>query len=258
MYSPLDAESDKKAQELWAAQYPYGGFCFGPDKPTVHLVQDQGKQVIRFEGSALNGEIRQCLYPNFSFSDWTDFVYDTMGTDWIARLGIDDNSPQVRQCAHLVTKALIDKRATGEIDFWNWFQDRLTVAQTGYTNDVWDAPTWIPAIIPQVWIQWHSETLPDLRTWGSPYASQPQRIDFAVFWNNRRHAVLIDGIQHYAKKRNNVWEASEEQYSNRLAEDRFLRLNAWEVFRVSNWELRDPERRAIAMQDFEKQIGFEF
>ena len=92
----LGMRSDNKAQKLWTSQYPYGGFCFGPDKPTVHIIQEQGKQVVRFEGSVLNGEIRKCLYPNFSFKDWTDFVYDDMGLNWLEQLGVDNGSLQER------------------------------------------------------------------------------------------------------------------------------------------------------------------
>ncbi len=203
--------------------------------------------------------MRKCLYPSFSFKDWTDFVYDEMGVDWFERLGIETHNLHIglRDCAHLTTAALIDPHAPGERAFWDAYFAMLSSAQMGYTENRWDAPDWIPALIPQVWDQWHSETVQDLRKWGSPYASQPQRIDFAVFWNCKRQAVLIDGIQHYAVKRGGRWDASEEEYSKRLAEDRFFRANDWEVFRVSNWELREPSRIARIMEEFEKHTGFQ-
>ena len=237
---------------------PYGGFCFGPDKPKVHILQEKGRQVVRFVGASRNGEIRKCLYPSFSFRDWTDFIYDEMGITWLHRLGIQDIVPEYRDGAHLVTETLVDKNAPGEQAFWNAYFASLRDIQMGYTDEGWDAPDWIPALVPQVWVQWHSDSVQDLRRWGSPYASQPQRIDFAVFWNNKRYAILIDGIQHYAVKRNGIWMASEEEYSKRLAEDRFFRANDWEVFRVSNWELRDQPRTERIMLEFQKQIGFEF
>lgn len=252
---------------LWTEQYPSGGFCFGPDKPTVDIVQEHGKQIVRFGGSALNGEIHECLYPDFSFKHWTAFVFDKMGLDWFERLDlkVDDRQlwDELRDRAGEPVQAMISPSATGELLFWDAFKQKISGAQCGYYStdtgsDRWEAPGWIPALIPQVWVQWHSETVPELRKSGSPYTSQLQRIDFAAFWHDRRHAILIDGIQHYAVKRKGRWDASEEEYSKRLAEDRFFRANGWEVFRVSNWELRDTDRQNQIMDEFERHVGFEF
>lgn len=247
------------SRTLWEAHYPFGGFCFGPDKPQVHIIQEGGKQVPKFSGSALNGEIRQCLYPGFSVADWTNFVYDTMGLTWLNRLGIDDPVPKTRQYSIDAMLALVPRNAPGEVKFAEAFSAKISGAQLGYgKNDVWMAPEWIPMIVPQVWVQWHSETVADLREWGSPYSSQPQRIDFALFWDNRRIAVLIDGIHHYARKSNGKWLADEAEYSKRLAEDRFFRANEWDVFRVANWELRESNRLERIMLEFETYVGFEF
>jgi hypothetical protein len=61
------------------------------------------------------------------------------------------------------------------------------------------------------------------------------------FWNNKRFAILIDDISHYAKKNYSYWNADQEKYSMRLKEDRKLRKERWNVFRISNWELRQGE-----------------
>lgn len=253
---------DISPQDLWSKQYPYGGFAFGRDKPTVHLVQEKGKQITRFEGSAINGEVRRCLYPNFSLKEWTSLVYDDMDSEWVRTLGINEKGPLKRAYSPEVIQALIDTSAPGEKHFvdtyfdYSWFEEHYD------EDDRWEAPDWIPAPIPQVWIQWHSETVEELKAWGSPYATQPQRIDFAMFWNNRRFAILIDGIQHYGTKEGKVWRASEERYAGRLLEDRFLRKNDWEVFRISNWELRprkkDNSLLSKVFGELQEIVGFEF
>ena len=97
----------------------------------------------------------------------------------------------------------------------------------------------VPVLVPQAWIQWHSLKKADLRAAGSSYAADLYRVDFVAFWNNRRFAILIDDISHYAVKGVGRWDANETQYSNRLKEDRKLRKEGWDVFRVSNWEIRN-------------------
>jgi hypothetical protein len=264
MYSMVDIENP---EDIWARQYPYGGFCFGPDKPKIDLIQEKGKQVVRFGGSAVNGEIRGSVYPDFSLKHWWRFIHDEMGEEWLRRLGIEEEKIEREPVHGNLLNMLIDARAPGEKDFIELFEYLnpfgWTLYESGNWREVkWEAPDWIPALIPQVWIQWHSDTIEELRKWDSPYTSQPQRIDFAMFWKNKRHAILIDGIQHYANREGSRWFASEEQYSKRLIEDRFLRMNDWRVFRISNWELRDWREditRALkVMHDLEEFVGFNF
>ena len=49
--------------------------------------------------------------------------------------------------------------------------------------------------------------------------------------------------------------ANEEQYSKRLKEDRKLRKESWEVFRVSNWEVREDHTGEV-LNDLKDHIGF--
>lgn len=78
-----------------------------------------------------------------------------------------------------------------------------------------------------------------------------------AFWNNKRYVILVDDISHYAVKNDeSSWDASEENYSKRLKEDRKLRKEGWQVFRVSNWELRDDSRVEEILQDLREFIGF--
>lgn len=99
----------------------------------------------------------------------------------------------------------------------------------------------IPILIPQVWIQWHSKTKNELRFDQSSYTDDLYRVDFVAFWNNKRYAILIDDINHYAQKNYEYWNADESKYSKRLREDRKLRKERWEVFRISNWEIRQEK-----------------
>ena len=256
-------KSSATPEEIWARQYPYGGFCFGPDKPKIDLVQEKGKQVVRFGGSAINGEIRECVYPDFSLNQQWHFVDEKMGVEWLFQLGApkSDLADGVPVYPYALN-SLIDENAPGEKDLINIYNYLCPFAYSVPKGGSWAAPDWIPAIIPQVWIQWHSDTVEELRKWGSPYTSQPQRIDFAMFWKNKRYAILIDGIQHYARKEGSNWFANEEEYSKRLIEDRFLRMNDWRVFRISNWELRgwreDINRALKVVHDLEEFVGFEF
>lgn len=150
-------------EDIWNQQYPYGGFCFGPDKPTVHLIQEKGKSIVKFEGSAINGEIRKCVYPDFSLEHWWKFVHYELGDDWLHRLGVEEDSITSRECSPDVLKKLIDGRAPGEKDFLDLYY-YFCPFERGYQSDgTWIAPDWIPAPIPQVWIQWHSNNIDELK-----------------------------------------------------------------------------------------------
>jgi hypothetical protein len=82
------------------------------------------------------------------------------------------------------------------------------------------------------------------------------RVDFVTFWNNKRYAILVDDISHYGKKGTQNWIADEEAYSNRLKEDRKLRKEKWEVFRVSNWKIRTPTLLPEILSDLKDFIDF--
>ncbi len=113
----------------------------------------------------------------------------------------------------------------------------------------------IPILIPQAWIQWHSSSKKVLQASGSSLAKELYRVDFVAFWNNHRYVILIDDISHYAIKRGNQWIADEKNYSKRLEEDRKLQVEGWNIFRVSNWEVRQNKVSEIVI-DLQKFIGF--
>jgi very-short-patch-repair endonuclease len=115
----------------------------------------------------------------------------------------------------------------------------------------------VPVLIPQAWIQWHSFPKKNLRSTDSLHVDDIYRVDFVAFWNNQRFCILVDDISHYAVKNGKKWLADEESYSKRLKEDRKLRKEGWQVFRVSNWELQSPESIDDILGDLQNCFGFE-
>ena len=113
-----------------------------------------------------------------------------------------------------------------------------------------------PVLIPQAWIQWHSQSKKNLRAISSNHADELYRVDFVAFWNNQRYVVLVDDISHYGVKNNSKWYAHEESYAKRLKEDRKLRKENWQVFRLSNWELRDDNKAQVILEDLRDFINF--
>lgn len=66
------------------------------------------------------------------------------------------------------------------------------------------ADTNVPVLIPQAWIQWHSLTKKYLSSNTSLHPEDIYRVDFVAFWNNKRFAIQVDDISHYAVKRDNI------------------------------------------------------
>lgn len=205
------------------------GLPFGLKKPSLAMVPESGGQKAYFEDESQIGVIRNNVYPNFTYNQLEECLSDKpIGQrDLISTLSIMNQT----QCE----KAFFESYVT---QYNMWSEE-------------------VPVLIPQAWIQWHSKTKRDLRAKNSRYTDQLYRLDFVAFWDCKRFAILIDGIEHYGKKVRNIWEASEEDYTKRLKEDRKLRKEGWQVFRVSNWEIR--ERRALSeiLRDLQEYMEFE-
>lgn len=219
-------------KDLFIQQFP-AGLPFGKSKPHVSILSDKGIQKIQFE--LINGMaiLRKDVYPDFNFRK-LEIVF-----------GVDEftNENLRRSLANM-------NQTNTEKDF---------LIQYAKTFDMVNKN--IPTLIPQAWIQWHSQTKKDLRQIDSKHSDNLYRVDFAAFWNNKRYAILIDDISHYAKKissdyKDYNWLADEENYSKRLKEDRKLRKEGWEVFRISNWEIRNKELIPEILNDLKDFIGF--
>ena len=77
-----------------------------------------------------------------------------------------------------------------------------------------------------------------------------------AFWNNKRFAIQVDDISHYAVKRDNKWFADEESYSRTLKDERDLRKQDWQVFRVSNWEIKNDDKLERVLDNLRDFLGF--
>ena len=217
------AHSDELSFEK---QFPVG-LPFGVLKPDFAITANEGGQSLKFELKSGIGIIWGGVYPSFDFRSFEEACGITSSTNLALK------------------KALIAMNQTkSEEVFFRTYAKRFGMADNH-----------IPLLIPQAWIQWHSLSKHKLRARPS-YVDELYRVDFVAFWGNQRYAILIDDISHYAVKRDDQWLADEESYSDRLREDRKLQAEGWCVYRVSNWEIRDPQRLEEAILGLQRLIGF--
>jgi hypothetical protein len=198
--------------DLFKHQFPIG-MPFGIKKPHVASIPEKGSQKISFEDDQNIGVIRENVYPNFTYKNLENCLCGTPISNAELKLTLSNMS-----------------QTASEKLFFDFYSNYY---------DMWHRE--IPVLIPQAWIQWHSSTKKELRSNQASYSDDLYRVDFVAFWNNKRFAILIDDISHYAKKNYSYWNADQEKYSMRLKEDRKLRKERWNVFRISNWELRQGE-----------------
>jgi hypothetical protein len=174
------------------------------------------------------GLITGKVYPNFSFKS-LESLYNL---DASTNLGLKRSLRSMNQ-------------TESEKKFFLEYANKLNMADSN-----------ISVLIPQAWIQWHSVSKKNLRSISSIHLDEVYRVDFVAFWNNKRYVILVDDISHYAVKKNSQWYADEESYAKRLKEDRKLSKENWQVFRVSNWELRDNNKVQSILEDLQLFIGF--
>lgn len=225
-FKPLldSLEFGDSAVDKFKQEFPFG-LPIGLNKPIFAVVPDQSTQKTLFEETPKVGVIRGDVYPNFTYKK---LKLCLEGQPFIPSLEIF--------CSICTPK---------EDLFLRSYEGKFRMT----SEDV-------PVLVPQAWIQWHSEKKDHLRNEGSVYADDLMRVDFVVFWNNKRFAILVDDISHYGKKhQSGRWEADEVAYSKRLKEDRKLRKEDWIVFRLSNWEIRNGLTSEI-LDDLKEHIGF--
>jgi very-short-patch-repair endonuclease len=213
--------------DRFRGQFP-AGLPFGLTKPQLVVKPKSGSQVTMFEDERFIGVLRSDVYPNLTFAGMQKVLEGTP----IAEGDLKEIIPSLIQTQR-------------EKEFFQKF---------AAVYPVFDGN--VPVLVPQAWIQWHSQTKEDLRKIGSTYAADLYRVDFVAFWGNRRFAIMIDDISHYAKKGINGWDADEKEYAKRLREDRKLRKEGWEVFRVSNWEIRTASLLPDILSDLRDFIRF--
>lgn len=220
--SPTNIKGD-----LFRYQFP-AGLPFGLRKPDAAFVPEQGGQRVLFEETENTAVIRESVYPNFTYQD----LERTLHGQPISRKELP---------AVLAEMCQTESERKLFITYAKRFQMRTE---------------YIPVLVPQAWIQWHSQPKKDLRSSVSSYVDNLYRVDFVAFWEQQRFAILVDDISHYAHKVGQRWDASQEAYSKRLKEDRKLRKERWQVFRMSNWEIRTEQFIDDILADLRSFIGF--
>jgi hypothetical protein len=217
-------------------QFPLG-LPFGKNKPNFNLIPANRVQKCFFEEEPQIGVLKgENVYPSLSFPHLFKIVQNSE---------ISGVPPEPKTLARNLWKM---NQTDCEENFFVSYAQKYQMREKEN----------VPVLIPQAWIQWHSRTKKDLRSQDSSYADDPYRLDFIAFWNNQRFAILVDDISHYAiREENGRWCADEKEYSKRLKEDRKLRKEGWQVFRVSNWEIRNGLIDDI-LADLKEFLGFEF
>lgn len=216
--------------DLFVRQFP-AGLPYGKAKPDFKIFSDKGIQKLEFELKNGMGIFKKEIYPDFTFK-MLEKIY-----------GVDESTNEG------LKRSLVNMNQTDkEKKFFIQYAKTFNMATSN-----------IPTLIPQAWVQWHSQNKKNLREIGSKHSDELYRIDFVAFWNNKRYAILIDDISHYGKenKNNSIWNADEESYSMRLKEDRKLRKEGWDVFRISNWEIKKEHLLSEILIDFKDFIGFD-
>jgi hypothetical protein len=226
--APVSIEQ-ASSTDSFAAEFP-AGLAFGRSKPAVNVGSSKGRAVAEFEPSSDTRVLRSGIYPDLDFVKLTSILESSDGIDAKNRM----------------------KRTIWDMNDTEC--ERTFIENYAKTFKMVDAH--VPALVPQAWIQWHSSTKTHLRDQNSKHADRLLRVDFVAFWAGRRFAILVDDRGHYATKSGGAWAPSDEKYSQRLKEDRWLRKERWEVFRVSNWEMREPIALVEIMQDFRDFVGF--
>jgi hypothetical protein len=227
-FGELDKSDLIEKGDLFSFQFP-AGMPFGLHKPSLAFVPTQGTQKASFEDDEDIGVLRNDIYPNFTYSKLSKQI---------------KNTPVFKN--ELLSVLQNMNQTETEKKFFDEYCKlyEMSLIET-------------PVLIPQAWIQWHSLPKKDLRSHSSAYVDDLYRVDFVIFWNYKRFAILIDDIGHYATKTGQSWMADQEKYSKRLKEDRKLRKQGWNVFRASNWEIRHNESVKEILDDLHEFIGFE-
>ncbi|WP_427159825.1 hypothetical protein ACQFX9_28210 [Aliinostoc sp. HNIBRCY26] len=215
------------------SQFPLG-LPFGKLKPGLAIKLNNGTQILKFEWENGIGIINFDVYP--------DLTYQKLISNFNMVLGTDENFKIFLRKAN---------QTKYEEQFFLYYANFFKMTKNN-----------VPFLIPQAWIQWHSQSKKSLNSKTSLNSKDIYRVDFVAFWKNKRFAIFIDDISHYATPIRSIndgrWLASEEEYSNNLRQDRKLMIEGWNVIRFSNWEIKHKESLNQIMIDLSELIDFEF
>lgn len=213
--------------DLFRSQFP-AGLPFGIPKPDFAITSESFRQLFKFELKSGIGIIEKNVYPNFDFQTFQSDYGINQETNYALRKGL-----------------MAMNQTDAEKTFFQNYARTFNMAENK-----------VPLLIPQAWIRWHSLSKQALQARRSPQANDVYRLDFVAFWKNKRYAIHVDDISHYAVKQGNQWIADEANYSKSLDEDRKLLAEGWHVYRVSNWEMRDSQKVMEILSNLRCVIDF--
>lgn len=205
------------------------GLPFGKFKPELAIKASEDRQQISFEWKEGLAILENDVYPNLSYR----LLAEKFGCD-------EENS--------VFANALINMNQTSlEKDFFIRFGKNFKIRHSN-----------VPVLIPQAWIQWHSLSKRRLGNFSTLKSNDIYRVDFVAFWNNKKTAIFIDDISHYAEREedSDKWLASQKRYSETLCENRWLLRNGWKVFRASNLEVKDSNKLDSILEDLRFLMEF--
>jgi len=109
----------------------------------------------------------------------------------------------------------------------------------------------LPALVPQVYLDYDPMTLRELRARGDARRFDVQRMDFLLLLpHGVRVIVEIDGQQHYSTGAEVSARPSPEEYARTVRSDRHLRLVGYEVYRFGGYEFRDENACGGVVEEF--------
>ncbi len=233
-------------------------------KPSGAVEYGAQGQTFSFHETALMGVVRGDVYPNYcmhDFKEWANpkerlgsYVTPPVVLQTAAGIVQDECLTMLSNICQTVSEKLLLK---AYLETFVAPHARPSLKPSSPGLDFLPLKDKIPALLPQAWINWRSNDREALKRMGYKYANATMRFDFVVFWQSRNFVVQVDSIEHYAEKVNERWDANEERYAARLKEDRLLRMQGWNIFRLGNWETRDPERLKQVLEELRMFIGFE-
>jgi hypothetical protein len=111
----------------------------------------------------------------------------------------------------------------------------------------------IPAMIPQVWLQYVNKVNGKKKSVNSKNAYS--NVDFMEIWYGKEFVFEIDGVVHYSiyDRNKKQWVPSEDEYTKNLQRERYLRQHGYIFFRTSNQEIES----ANSWGEIEKTIGLD-
>jgi hypothetical protein len=152
-------------ERLFEKQFPVG-LPFGILKPDFAITAHEGGQSLKFELKSGIGMIWGGVYPDFAFRSFEEAY------------GINSSTNLA------LKKALLTMNQTEtEKEFFRTYAKRFGMADN-----------YVPLLVPQAWIQWHSLSKRELRANRPSFVDELYRVDFVAFWDNHRYAILIDDL----------------------------------------------------------------